>query len=84
MPKFIQKYQCLFCNALFVTEEKAIEHEDNCRYKPSTKKRGTCQYLVSDYYSKQVCNFNPEDGSSTYEYYDEYLTCPYHKLEERK
>ena len=27
MPKFIQKYQCLFCSSLFNTEEKASEHE---------------------------------------------------------
>jgi hypothetical protein len=84
MPKFIQKYQCLFCNSLFWTEEKAIEHEDNCEDNPETKKCGTCKYLVSDYYSNWVCCFKPEDGSSTYEYYDDSLTCPYHKLEERK
>ena len=83
MPKFIQKYQCLFCRDMFNTEEKAIEHEDNCRYNPPTKKCGTCKYLVS-VYGNMVCCFEPEDGSSTYEYYDEYLTCPYHKLEERK
>lgn len=83
MPKFIQKYQCLFCNALFSTEEKAIEHENNCSCNPETKKCGTCQYLVSDY-GNCVCDFKPENGSSTYEYYDDSLTCPYHKLEERK
>ena len=49
MPKFIQKYQCLFCRDMFNTEEKAKEHEDNCRYNPPTKKCGTCKYLVSVY-----------------------------------
>ena len=84
MPKFIQKYQCLFCNALFSTEEKAIEHENNCIYNPETKKCGTCKYLISDYYSNWVCDCRPEDGADTYEYYDDSLTCPHHKLEEMK
>lgn len=80
MPKFIQKYQCLFCNSLFGTEEKAIIHEDNCGDNPETKKCGTCVYLVSDYYCNWVCDCRPEDGSDTYGYYDNSLTCPYHKL----
>ena len=87
MPKFIQKYQCLFCGDLFNYEFPAKEHEDNCSYNPEAKKCGTCEYLVSDYYSNWICDFVPEDGSSTlstYEYYDKSLTCPYHKLDERK
>ena len=80
MPKFIQKYQCLFCNALFSTEEKATEHENDCRYNPETKKCETCKYPVSEY-GNWVCDYSPEDGVDTYEYYDNNLTCPYHKLE---
>lgn len=79
MPKFIQKYQCLFCNTLFGTEEKAIEHEDNCSYNPETKKCGTCVHL-SSYYGNAVCEYRPKDGSCTYDYWDDSLTCPYHKL----
>lgn len=81
MPKFIQKYQCLFCNALYNTEEKAEEHEDDCKYNPETKKCGTCVYLVADYYGNWGCDCRPlRDGADTYKYYDEELTCPYHKL----
>lgn len=81
MPKFIQKYQCLFCSDLFSTEEKATEHENKCRYNPEAKKCGTCKYLVSDYYGNWVCDYIPEVRSDTYEYYDNNLTCPYHELE---
>ena len=84
MPKFIQKYQCLFCSSLFNTEEKASEHEKSCRKNPDAKKCETCKYLVSDYYCNWVCDCRPEDGSSTYEYFDNALTCPYHELEEKE
>lgn len=84
MPKFIQKYQCLFCRDLFNYEFSAKEHEDNCRYNPEAKKCGTCVYLISDYYSNWVCDYRPDDGSDTFEYYDDSLTCPYHKLETTK
>lgn len=80
MPKFIQKYQCLFCGDLFNYELPAIEHEKECSYNPEAKKCGTCRYLVSEY-GNNICRFSPEDGSSTYEFYDDSLTCPYHELE---
>lgn len=84
MPKFIQKYQCLFCNTLFGTVENAAIHENNCSYNPEAMKCGTCKYLIYDYYDNWICNFEPEDGSSTYEYYDNSLTCPYHELETKE
>lgn len=83
MPKFIQKYQCLFCGNLFSTEEKATEHENDCRYNPETKKCGTCKYLVYEY-RYGVCDYTPKSFVDTYVFYDNNLTCPYHKLEEKE
>jgi len=39
IPKFIQKYQCLFCGDLFNYELPAIEHEKECRYNPEAKEK---------------------------------------------
>lgn len=83
MPKFIQKYQCLFCGDLFNYELPAIEHEKECSYNSEAKKCGTCKYLVSEY-GNWVCDYTPSAFRDTYEFYDKNLTCPYHELEEKE
>ena len=78
MPKFIQQYQCIYCSDLFSTYIKAALHEDECSYNPEAKKCGTCEYSQFSYGNTE-CIFKPEDCSSTYEFYDNNLSCPYHK-----